>query len=312
MKKSFIFIFLAALCLPVFVSAACLDLPADLGTGSTDRNSSGQVLPLQRFLQEEGLLTATPNGVYGPATTAAVRAYQSRTDLPATGFVGPLTRSVIKARSCNVTTTETNTSTQPQSSAQTTATLAPKNGATLTIGKTFGISLDSSKLRPQSIILEDKDGVAKGYVASNLIAVAEFQWTVGRVYSSATGNNELVTPGEYRLRVIDAQTGITASDPVSGVFTLEGEYISIDSMRPTTVQAAAGQAVVLYGSGFTTSSRVYLGGYRNIEVERLFVSSDGTVFVFSVPKSTPASRYFLTVSNRYGTTDTATILTVTP
>lgn len=66
------------------------------------RGSEGvEVSVLQDFLNRAGLLSATPNGYFGPATTAAVRAFQSRNGIPATGTVGPMTRNAINERMCD-------------------------------------------------------------------------------------------------------------------------------------------------------------------------------------------------------------------
>ena len=56
---------------------------------------------LQDFLNRAGFLSATPNGHYGPATTAAVRAFQAHNYIPATGTVGPTTLNAINERMCD-------------------------------------------------------------------------------------------------------------------------------------------------------------------------------------------------------------------
>lgn len=60
-----------------------------------------EVTVLQNFLNRTGLLSAVPNGHYGPATTAAVRAFQFHNGIPATGTVGPMTRNAINERMCD-------------------------------------------------------------------------------------------------------------------------------------------------------------------------------------------------------------------
>lgn len=57
------------------------------------RDDSGElVLYVQKRLGQAGFpLSATPNGYFGPATEAAVRAFQQAKGLPVTGNVGPLT-----------------------------------------------------------------------------------------------------------------------------------------------------------------------------------------------------------------------------
>ena len=60
---------------------------------------------LQAYLKDAGYLAATPNGNFGPATLAAVKAFQLANGVSATGFVGPATRAMIKLKSCPTTTT---------------------------------------------------------------------------------------------------------------------------------------------------------------------------------------------------------------
>jgi len=62
-----------------------------LSPGSQD----GQVLSLQEFLAQEGYLTATPNGYFGPATQAAVIKFQKANGISPLGIVGPSTRAAL-------------------------------------------------------------------------------------------------------------------------------------------------------------------------------------------------------------------------
>ncbi len=55
-----------------------------------------QVMDLQTFLIERGFMRGTATGYFGPVTFQAVRAFQGAYVVPSTGFVGPLTRNVIK------------------------------------------------------------------------------------------------------------------------------------------------------------------------------------------------------------------------
>lgn len=65
-------------------------------TKALSSGSSGtEVLELQKRLKSEGYLTATPNGNYGPATVAAVKAYQKAKGLSQLGNVGPATRAAL-------------------------------------------------------------------------------------------------------------------------------------------------------------------------------------------------------------------------
>ncbi|HEX2894182.1 MAG TPA: L,D-transpeptidase family protein [Marmoricola sp.] len=74
------------------------------GAVDTDPYHIAHVYEVQRRLQRLGLFRATPNGRFGPATTAAVRAFQRRNGLRATGIVDqrtwrPLIRQSVRGRS---------------------------------------------------------------------------------------------------------------------------------------------------------------------------------------------------------------------
>lgn len=61
---------------------------------------TSEVLRLQNFLVKKGLLTATPNGYFGPGTKRAVMAYQDSVGLPDTGNVFAATRQAVNQESC--------------------------------------------------------------------------------------------------------------------------------------------------------------------------------------------------------------------
>ncbi|MEN9551970.1 MAG: hypothetical protein RI935_347 [Candidatus Parcubacteria bacterium] len=71
------------------VSYASID--KNLKYGQRDK----EVTELQEFLIDKGLLKTTPSTYFGLLTFKAVKAYQTSVGLPATGFVGALTREKI-------------------------------------------------------------------------------------------------------------------------------------------------------------------------------------------------------------------------
>lgn len=83
------------------------------GDGSVDDNSSGlggfvrnlgvgdrsdDVLRLQRELEVEGVFVGSTTGFFGEGTRGAVMEFQRERGLPATGFVGPMTRDALNNR----------------------------------------------------------------------------------------------------------------------------------------------------------------------------------------------------------------------
>ncbi|MBV9159618.1 MAG: peptidoglycan-binding protein, partial [Candidatus Kaiserbacteria bacterium] len=85
----------ASALIPVFAHAdtACLSLTADLKSGSTGAN----VVKLQAFLASQGFFKVSSVARFGPATRAAVIAFQRSRGISQTGTVGPLTRAAIKS-----------------------------------------------------------------------------------------------------------------------------------------------------------------------------------------------------------------------
>jgi len=80
------------------VPAATATLPAAAFTSDLEYDMDGSdVLRLQNLMVAKGYMTATPNGHFGPATKAAVTAWQKASGLPATGYFGPLSRAKIAA-----------------------------------------------------------------------------------------------------------------------------------------------------------------------------------------------------------------------
>lgn len=62
------------------------------------RGSRGtEVMELQKFLNANGYNSGVEDGIFGPITEAAVKAFQTANGLVADGIVGPLTRAVLNA-----------------------------------------------------------------------------------------------------------------------------------------------------------------------------------------------------------------------
>jgi hypothetical protein len=77
--------------------------PRYLGYG----DKGDDVLKLQQVLAQEGFLTATPNGHYGPATTLAIQKFQQNNGIKTTGNVGPSTLGAINKISVSAETSST-------------------------------------------------------------------------------------------------------------------------------------------------------------------------------------------------------------
>ena len=80
------------------VNTNCPVLNYDLYYGMVNSD----VVALQSFLAVQGYFHSTPIGVFGPLTYRAAQNFQAAHGIPATGYVGPLTRAVINSmQNCN-------------------------------------------------------------------------------------------------------------------------------------------------------------------------------------------------------------------
>lgn len=77
----------------------CVDFMAPLFNRDLYVGTSGyDVLLLQRALVLEGFATFEPQGDFGPKTFSAVKAFQKAHNLPATGYLGRLTRGILNTK----------------------------------------------------------------------------------------------------------------------------------------------------------------------------------------------------------------------
>lgn len=107
MKKILGFLAFMALLTPTFIfaqGASCVALTTDISFGA----EGADVTKLQTFLKDQGYFEAAMRPHFGPATLAAVRAFQSAKGISATGTVGPRTRAAIQQISCGGGSTTSN------------------------------------------------------------------------------------------------------------------------------------------------------------------------------------------------------------
>lgn len=82
-------------------TASCVTLTKNIRYGSRDNDTEDEVSTLQTFLSDHDFYKNEVSGFDGIGTTLAVKHFQKKEGLPATGFVGRMTREKIKEISCN-------------------------------------------------------------------------------------------------------------------------------------------------------------------------------------------------------------------
>lgn len=81
-------------------TSGCLELTRNLKQGMKNPVTGGDIFNLQSFLKNNGYLSVYPTGYYGSMTTKAVKNLQNDNAISQTGTVGPLTRKLIKDKTC--------------------------------------------------------------------------------------------------------------------------------------------------------------------------------------------------------------------
>ena len=329
---------LSTLCAAVFlavavshVNAACVSLTSDLMQGSQD--SSGQsVTALQTYLAASGYLSAKPTGYFGSLTFAAVKKFQAAQGINATGYVGPLTRAALQKLSCTATVQSAPTSVSTVVSAPVTTSspvapitsgtpvstsaiivTSPSSGATLTAGKSYTIQWTGKSNGTYNILLEDANGIGKGFIASNVYQANSYVWQVGNVTTSNNDSswNPPLPSGTYRIHVVNASTGAQVSDVPSPTFSLVDTPLTLTSVSPSyvssTASASGPTSVTVYGTRFDRTTNVTLQGMFTSTVYPSYVYPDGTQLIFYVPSGLATGKYGIGVSNTYGSFSSSAI-----
>ena len=135
----------------------CVALTTNMRIGSTDVYSRGEVTSLQQFLVGQGYFNSAylGSGRFGPITYRAVLNFQRAYGLPTTGYVGPMTREVMRNVYC-ITPTPT-------------VSLYDVQPGTATVGTT--VTLTGSALTNNNTILMDGSVVARDVPVSSSVTL---------------------------------------------------------------------------------------------------------------------------------------------
>ncbi len=290
----------------------CLDLSYDLYQGLSDKANDKAVTNLQKFLKNNQYLSATPNGYFGPSTKSAVKAFQTKNGISNTGRVGPSTRRAIRNISCQANTNSASvieavaTPKPERINASNLTVTNPGTGMVLRSENKTSVEWKNIPNAIYDIKLEDKNGLSYGFIA-NSVSGSSYNWEVGKVFSSRTNSDIYVEPGSYRVAMTSSNYRPEIPDQYSGLFSILGRPLEIDSMTPNTVANNVDNSIVLYGRGYDATTIVYYSNdnlSRNIPPD--FISSDGKILVFKIPSQSVTGQYALYVYNTYSSGATST------
>ena len=222
----------------------CVQLSTNIRYGTSDTHTDGDVSRLQAFLVTQGLFSQSNMGTlhFGPATLRAVLAYQTAHQIPATGYVGPLTRANISSVSCGTTTPPSGT-----------VSLYSVTPSTANVGST--VSITGFGFTSNNTILMDGNVAARNVPITSSIAIActtnsTCHGGINQTITFAVPSSlspycaagmacpmyvRLLTPGTYQVTVMN-DNGTSASLPLTVTGASTGSTLSITGLdAPTTL-----------------------------------------------------------------------------
>jgi peptidoglycan hydrolase-like protein with peptidoglycan-binding domain len=147
------------------------------------------VTELQTLLVQQGFLSATPNGYFGPLTVAAVEKFQAAHGLAQLGVVGPATRAALNAL------LTTSTAVASTASAPTASTSTGSTGDGYVFNNFMGFGEDTSdgsdvlELQKRLATLGFFSTAPSGYFGSvTEVAVEKFQTAHGIAATGYVGS----------------------------------------------------------------------------------------------------------------------------
>jgi peptidoglycan hydrolase-like protein with peptidoglycan-binding domain len=291
-------------------ASTCLQLNSDLSYGMSDQSPSQSIYLLQEYLHGFGYLTATPNSHFGSATLSAVKTFQTANSISSTGYVGPLTRAAINKKTCGASAATSVVTPTVQSTLPTQTSVpevfnanvtSPTTGQVLSVGSSTVIRWNSTPPNTYDINLEQPGGAGAGFIAMSQSANTnsnQYVWNVGKIFTSQSNSYHILSTGTYRIRLQSSVSGVSTSDQTSGWFTIVVQQFAVNSVVPSSAYADNATSVVLFGTGFTNSTSVYFdSNYSSLRTNNQYVSSDGTVLVFTIPTTVPPGSRTLYINN---------------
>lgn len=320
-------------------SNGCLVFSQDLYLGLT----SSDVISLQDFLRNRGLLSSNSTGYFGPLTYRAVQSFQASVGVSATGYFGPRTRAALQNASCGIGFNPSPTTPSP-------TVPGTGNPTPIIINPPYQGNLPQvSNVQPASAIPGTQLTLyGSGFTDSSLVIIGN--GAIRPAVSSISSNKLTFTvPGVINplCRFSAPECGAPATALGAGTYNLSvrteygtsntipftltsydqsGNTPQVISVSPQS--ARVGNSITITGSGFTSSNKILLSNSNSAGWVNAAVGSiNGTHLVFTlrewnnpncapnmaciamVQQVTPGT-YYLSVENEFGTSQQIT-LTVT-
>jgi peptidoglycan hydrolase-like protein with peptidoglycan-binding domain len=294
----------------ISTSNQCLSLQSNVGYGSHDYSSGNAVTALQTFLTNQGYFSGVylGTGSYGSITLRSVAQFQAANGIPATGFVGPLTRAAISQISCG-------TSVTPPSSNNTLSvySVSPTSGV---VGST--VTITGSGFTSSNTVLMDGNVAAQNVGVSSSYAIPV---ACSPLASSCSGGARqtltftvpsalapycapgmacpqymrLTTPGTYSISVLNSNG---TSNTVTFTVT------SGSTAQPLSISGLSAPASLALGQSGTWTVQVNSNGQGNLHYSVVW-GDEATVYSNGIAASpvtnTQSSATFTHVYGRSGT-----------
>jgi len=221
----------------------CVEISFNLKTGSSDKQTEGQVTLLQKFLNQESL-SVPVTGYFGIATKKSLTEWQKKVDIMNNGGsessdygqTGPITREKIKSVSCN--------GILPVN--PTIVISSPETGSSLIAGSSVNVEWKSTGIDPRREVLVELvkgepnmtsgtvfasgtvfDRFGKYSLKTDSKNVADNFYVRISLVNSGSDNKPLAYTGKFSLVTAKPNvTSITVTSPLPGQVFYAGEYLN--------------------------------------------------------------------------------------
>lgn len=304
---------------PVLASASCVILSSNFGYGSSDWSTNGAVSSLQNFLVGQGYFSGMylGTGRYGSITVRAVAQFQAAHGVPATGYVGPITRALIMQISCG---TNPVPPTPPPVSALYLYGAYPSTGM---VGST--VTLSGYGLTGANTVLMDGSVAASNVYSSGQSLTFTIPSALAPYCAPGLACAQymrMVTPGTYKLSIMNANgTSNTVAFTVTDTSTTNQQLsitgldapasLSLGQSGTWTVRALSNGQGTLHYSVVWGDESTYADG-RNIMAPQNTSTQSSATLNHSYQRAGTYTPVF-TVTDDYGhSVSTSNTVVVTP